>query len=109
MAGSKIVARVQRNNTIIRTPASICAGAEVFRVELLFSVADDISIEFGSRRMTPMTQPAKPETAPAPLPPDPYPDYPVPYTWFFQSWLVMFLTVICLALVMYLMTYLPKL
>jgi len=56
-----------------------------------------------------MTQPAKTETAPAPLPHDPYPDYPVPYTWFFQAWLVMFLTVICLALVMYLMTYLPKL
>jgi len=56
-----------------------------------------------------MTQPAQPETAPASLPHDPYPDYPVAYTWFFQSWLVMFLTVICLALVMYLMTYLPKL
>jgi len=40
-----------------------------------------------------------------PLPPDPYPDYPVVYTWFFQSWLIMFLAVICLALAVYLMSY----
>jgi len=51
MAGSKIVARVQRNNTIIRTPASIRAGTEVFGVELRSTLTDDINIVFGSRRM----------------------------------------------------------
>jgi hypothetical protein len=41
------------------------------------------------------------------LPPDPYPDYPPIYGWLFQSWLVMFLAVICLALVFYLMSFIP--
>jgi hypothetical protein len=49
-----------------------------------------------------------PEPAAEPLPPDPYPDYPRAYVWFFQSWLVMFLAVICLALLMYLGTYIPR-
>lgn len=54
-----------------------------------------------------MTQPTKSEPAPEPMPPDPYPDYPVAYIWFFQSWLIMFLAVICVALAVYLMTYIP--
>jgi len=54
-----------------------------------------------------MAQQIKPETAAEALPADPYPDYPVYYTWFFQAWLVMFLSVICLALLMYLMSYVP--
>jgi hypothetical protein len=40
-------------------------------------------------------------------PPDPYPDYRPVYGWVFQAWLVMFLTVICLALVFYLLSYVP--
>jgi hypothetical protein len=40
-------------------------------------------------------------------PPDPYPDYRPVYGWVFQSWLVMFLAVICLALVFYLLSYVP--
>jgi hypothetical protein len=52
-----------------------------------------------------MSQPAKAEAVAEPLPPDPYPDYPAPYAWFFQSWLIMFLAVICLALLFYLMSY----
>ena len=52
-----------------------------------------------------MTQTAKPDTAP---PPDPYPPYRRVYSWVFQSWLIMFLGVICLALVFYLLSYIPK-
>lgn len=40
-----------------------------------------------------------------PLPP--YPDYRPVYGWVFQSWLVMFLAVICLALLFYLLSYVP--
>ena len=36
------------------------------------------------------------------LPPDPYPPYRPVYAWVFQSWLVMFLAVICIALIFYL-------
>ncbi len=54
-----------------------------------------------------MVLPAKSEQSAEPLPADPYPDYPPVYAWFFQAWLVMFLAVICLALVLYLMSYLP--
>jgi hypothetical protein len=43
-----------------------------------------------------------------PLPPDPYPAYRPVYGWIFQAWLVMFLAVICLALVAYLLSYIPK-
>jgi hypothetical protein len=42
------------------------------------------------------------------LPPDPYPDYRPVYSWLLQAWLIMFLAVICLALVVYLMSYIPK-
>ncbi len=55
-----------------------------------------------------MTQPAKPApNGDDTLPPDPYLDYPPVYGWLFQSWLIMFLAVICLALVFYLMSYIP--
>ncbi len=40
-------------------------------------------------------------------PPDPYPEYRPIYGWVFQAWLVMFLAVICLALILYLMSYVP--
>lgn len=52
-----------------------------------------------------MSQPAKlPTTEPA----DPYPAYPRVYAWVFQAWLVMFLGVICAALVFYLLSYIPS-
>lgn len=50
----------------------------------------------------------KPEPAAEPLPPDPYPDYPRVYDWLFRSWLVMFLAVICFALLFYLLSYIPR-
>ena len=49
-----------------------------------------------------MTPPAKPETRQETLPPDPYPAYRPVYAWVFQAWLIMFLAVICLALIFYL-------
>lgn len=52
-------------------------------------------------------QSTPPEPEPDALPPDPYPDYPPIYAWLFQSWLVMFLAVICLALLFYLMSFVP--
>ena len=55
-----------------------------------------------------MAQPTKSDPIPEPLPPDPYPDYRPVYGWFFQSWLIMFLAVICLALGFYLLSYLPR-
>ena len=39
---------------------------------------------------------------------DPYSPYRQVYAWVFQAWLVMFLGVVCCALVFYLMSYLPK-
>ena len=39
------------------------------------------------------------------LPPDPYPEYRPIYAWLFQAWLMMFLIVICVALIFYLMSY----
>jgi hypothetical protein len=42
------------------------------------------------------------------IPPDPYPPYRRVYAWVFQSWLVMFLGVICAALVFYLLSYIPR-
>jgi len=30
------------------------------------------------------------------------------YTWVFQSWLIMFLGVVCVALAFYLLSYLPR-
>lgn len=47
-----------------------------------------------------MTQTAK-NQAELP-PPDPYPPYRPVYSWVFQSWLIMFLAVICMALIFYL-------
>jgi hypothetical protein len=55
-----------------------------------------------------MAQSGKPEPAADALPPDPYPDYPWIYGWVFQSWLIMFLAVICCALVFYVGSYRPK-
>lgn len=58
-----------------------------------------------------MTQPAKPQpaTAPAPTPAaDPYPPYRRVYSWIFQAWLIMFLGVICCALIFYLLSYIPR-
>jgi hypothetical protein len=56
-----------------------------------------------------MSQPAKapPQTPAAPIP-DPYPPYRRVYAWVFQAWLVMFLGVICAALVFYLLSYVPR-
>jgi hypothetical protein len=41
-------------------------------------------------------------------PADPYPPYRRVYAWVFQAWLVMFLGVICCALVFYLLSYIPR-
>lgn len=50
----------------------------------------------------PMTDPVKPNE------PAPYPPYRRVYAWVFQAWLIMFLGVICGALVVYLLSYIPK-
>lgn len=55
-----------------------------------------------------MAQPTRPEPVADTFPPDPYPDYPPVYGWLFQGWLVMFLAVICIALGLYLFSYIPK-
>ena len=55
-----------------------------------------------------MAQQTKPDATQEPLPPDPYPDYRPVYGWLFQAWIVMFLAVICFALVAYLLSYIPK-
>jgi hypothetical protein len=44
---------------------------------------------------------------PVPIP-DPYPPYRRVYGWVFQSWLVMFLGVICCSLIIYLLSYIPR-
>ena len=54
-----------------------------------------------------MTQHAKPEPHPT-TPPNPSPPYRRIYAWVFQAWLVMFLGVICCALVFYLLSYIPR-
>ena len=56
-----------------------------------------------------MPQPAKFEATQEKLPADPYPDYRPIYAWVFQSWLVMFLAVICLALIFYLFPHIQGL
>jgi hypothetical protein len=56
-----------------------------------------------------MSQPTKPQPpAQAPPVPDPYPPYRRVYAWVFQSWLIMFLAVICAALAFYLLSYVPR-
>jgi len=52
-----------------------------------------------------MPQPNRPEPIAEALPPDPYPDYPREYAFLFQSWLVMCLAVICIALGFYLYSF----
>jgi hypothetical protein len=55
-----------------------------------------------------MPDPVKsPAAAPAPAEP-PAAEYHRTYGLLFQSWLVLFLMVICFALVNYLLTFLPK-
>ena len=54
-----------------------------------------------------MAQQPKTDATQEPLPADPFPDYRPVYGWFFQAWLVMFLAVICMALVAYLLSYIP--
>jgi hypothetical protein len=61
-----------------------------------------------------MSQSVKPQNAS--LPPghnptpatDPYPPYRKVYAWVFQAWLLMFLAVICCALITYLLSYIPR-
>jgi hypothetical protein len=55
-----------------------------------------------------MAQPTKPQPAQPITPPDPYPPYRRIYAWVFQAWLVMFLGMICCALVFYLLSYIPR-
>jgi hypothetical protein len=59
-----------------------------------------------------MALPSKPQVPAAPpslnVPRDPYPPYRRIYTWVFQAWLIMFLCVICGALIFYLLSYIPK-
>gem|GEM_PF-3414990 len=56
-----------------------------------------------------MSQAAKPQSPAqtSSTPPDPYPPYRKIYTWVFQAWLIMFLGVICCALLIYLASYIP--
>jgi hypothetical protein len=53
-----------------------------------------------------MSQSAQP--TPEPMPQEPYPDYPRVYSWLFQTWLIMFLAVICFALFFYLLSYITR-
>lgn len=59
-----------------------------------------------------MTQPNKQQPAPAVPTPAPSPadtpPYPRVYGWLFQAWLLMFLFVICGALIFYLLSYIPR-
>jgi hypothetical protein len=52
-----------------------------------------------------MAHSPKPEHTTDALPPDPYPDYSPVWVFFFQSWLIMCLAVVCIALVFYLYSY----
>ncbi|MCE9564885.1 MAG: hypothetical protein K8U57_22865, partial [Planctomycetes bacterium] len=105
VAGLAIVAGVARNNTIIRTAAGIRAAWEAAGLEQQARCTDDSAVRLEFIEVMQMAEPMKPVPVAEPLPPDPYPDYPIVYSWFFQSWLIMFLAVICLALVFYLATY----
>lgn len=55
-----------------------------------------------------MAEPAKPQQAQDILPPDPYPEYRPVYTWVFQSWLIMFMGVVCIGLLFYLLPYIKS-
>ena len=99
-----IVACVHGNNTLISRLREIRAAPKLRRLETRGPGTDD-NCSVRNERGADMSQPAKAEAVAEPLPPDPYPDYPAPYAWFFQSWLIMFLAVICLALLFYLMSY----
>ncbi len=48
-----------------------------------------------------------PTAKPQPTPTDPFPPYRRVYAWVFQAWLIMFLGVICCALALYLLSYIP--
>ena len=52
-----------------------------------------------------MAHPTKPEQTTESIPPDPYPDYPPVYGFVFQSWLILCLAVVCIALGFYLYSY----
>jgi hypothetical protein len=65
-------------------------------------------IEESRRKENAMAESAKPQPTQETFPPDPYPDYRPVYSWVFQSWLIMFLAVICLALFFYLIPYLKS-
>lgn len=56
-----------------------------------------------------MPQPTKAEATQESATPEPYPEYRPIYAWAFQSWLVMFLAVICLALLFYLFPHIQGL
>ena len=53
-----------------------------------------------------MTEPTKPTTAPTV--PEGTEEYHWTYRILFQAWLVLFLGVICFALMIYLISYIPK-
>jgi hypothetical protein len=67
--------------------------------------ADDKTGEPVRTGAEPMANTTKPEQASESIPPDPYPDYPPIYGFVFQSWLIMCLAVICIALAFYLYSY----
>jgi hypothetical protein len=52
-------------------------------------------------------RPMNPTAKPQPTPTDPFPPYRRVYAWVFQAWLIMFLGVICCALALYLLSYIP--
>ena len=56
-----------------------------------------------------MAQSSRFEVRQESMPADPYPDYRPIYAWVFQSWLVMFLAVICLGLIFYLVPHIQGL
>jgi hypothetical protein len=76
-------------------------------LELPGRVADDNLGCFPRKEMAMNLQPRADATQ-EPLPPDPYADYRPVYGWLFQAWLVMFLAVICIALIAYLLSYIPR-
>ncbi|AMV26401.1 hypothetical protein VT84_18530 [Gemmata sp. SH-PL17] len=55
-----------------------------------------------------MSQTAKPQVPTPITASEPAPPYRRVYAWVFQAWLIMFLGVICCALLSYLLSYIPK-